>query len=283
MIVWPKTLIREIARRRVVLFLGAGVSASAKDEKGNSPPTWGTFLAEANNLIANPATKDDINAYISTSRYLTALEAISQEVNRADYNQLLDRHFNNAKFKAGPLHEKILELDASVVITTNFDKIYEIYCESTSDEGYKVASYDSSDLGDLIRSDCRLILKAHGSINNITGMIFTRSQYHDAKRNHPNFYSLLKAIFLTKTCVFIGCSMEDPDILLTLEDVKITASSNLPHYAIMKSPVNKYSKAEWLNAYNIDVLEYGPDHSQLIDELSNLVAEVDLFRDTNRD
>jgi hypothetical protein len=181
------------------------------------------------------------------------------------------------------LHNKILDLDANVVITTNFDKIYEKYCESTSSDGYKVVSYDSSELSDLIRSDTRLIIKAHGSINNIQGMIFTRTQYHEAKKKHPNFYTLLKALFLTRTCIFIGCSMDDPDILLALEDVKITASSNLPHYAIMKDPVDNYSKDEWLNAYNIEVLGYGPNYSDLVEELGALVQEVEIFRDTNRE
>lgn len=283
MISWPTTLIREISRRRVVLFLGAGVSASAKDDADNSPLGWGQFLASACDLVRNPDSKRQIEKFIEQRRYLIALDAIYKTANKPDYFHFLDQNFNNAKFKASELHNKILDLDASVVITTNFDKIYEKYCESTSSDGYKVVSYDSSELSDLIRSDTRLIIKAHGSINNIQGMIFTRTQYHEAKRRYPNFYTLLKAVFLTRTCIFIGCSMDDPDILLALEDVKITASSNLPHYAIMKDPVDDYSKDEWLNAYNIEVLKYGPDYSDLIEELDALVQEVEIFRDKNRE
>ena len=42
---WPVDIIEKIAKRKVVLFLGAGVSANAISEKGDKrPPTWEQFL-----------------------------------------------------------------------------------------------------------------------------------------------------------------------------------------------------------------------------------------------
>ena len=42
---WPVDIIEKIAKRKVVLFLGAGVSANAISEKGEKrPPTWEQFL-----------------------------------------------------------------------------------------------------------------------------------------------------------------------------------------------------------------------------------------------
>lgn len=37
MISWPRSLIREVAARRCVFFLGAGVSASSIDDHGVHP------------------------------------------------------------------------------------------------------------------------------------------------------------------------------------------------------------------------------------------------------
>jgi len=34
---------------------------------------------------------------------------------------------------------------------------------------------------------------------------------------------MLKALFLTNTVLFIGCGLNDPDVVLLLEDVKISA------------------------------------------------------------
>jgi hypothetical protein len=100
-------------------------------------------------------------------------------------------------YQPSKLHSIILQLDQKLVITTKFDKIYETYCYNISRDGFKVITYDFESLVDEIRSENRLIIKAHGSIDNISEMIFTRSQrsagggsgccveqaqYHRAKR-----------------------------------------------------------------------------------------------------
>lgn len=48
MIDWPKELITEIARRRCVLFFGAGISMNSVSMDGKlRPPSWGEFLLNA--------------------------------------------------------------------------------------------------------------------------------------------------------------------------------------------------------------------------------------------
>jgi hypothetical protein len=175
-----------------------------------------------------------------------------------------------------------MELDSRIVVTTNFDKIYENYCESTSQESYKVICHTDTNLGDLLRSEIRLVLKAHGSINNPHNMIFTRSDYHEAKAQYSRFYELLRAVFLTNTCVFIGCGLSDPDIMLLLEDVKITSTSSLPHYALVRS--GKFDKMEiedFESSYNVKALEFGPAYEDLEPNLETLAGLVEQHRIDN--
>jgi hypothetical protein len=279
LIAWPGSLVREIAKQRAVFFLGSGVSASSEDIAGNRPATWRDFLNDACSKVQDPGHRTEIQGFISAQKYLLALQAIKTCVDEGDYHHLLTSHFNNPRFLPSELHKVILNLDLRLVITTNFDKIYESYCESTTDEGYKIITYLDESLSDCLREDTRLIIKAHGSINNINRMIFTKEEYHKAKRDHPQFYEILKAIFLTHTCVFIGCSLEDPDILLLLEDVKITSSANLPHYALLKDgSQNHFEIEDFKRAYNIKPLVYGPGHEHLIDDLSQLLQEVQELR-----
>jgi hypothetical protein len=259
--VWPDALVREIARRRCVLFLGAGVSASAVDKKGARPLGWKDLLQQACALVLSPAARREIEGMIAERRFLLCLQAIAQEVDRADYNDFLNLCFNSPGFQAGELHRIIQALDSRRVITTNFDKIYERHCLSSSSEGYKVVNHYMESLGDELRSDTRLIVKAHGTIDDIQRMVFTKSEYHDAKRQFPQFYSLLKAVFLTHTCIFIGCSLDDPDVLLVLEDVRVTATIQLPNYAlVMSGEHSSYALRDWQEAFNIRALEYGPTH-----------------------
>jgi len=281
MIKWPETLVREIVKERCVFFLGAGVSASADDGHGNRPPTWQHFLDKACALVADSKARRAVKLLIKEGKLLIALQAIREHSDPSDYRHFLDQHFNNQNFKPNALHQIIFDLDARIVITTNFDKIYERYCTSYvgGPTAFKVIDYGASDLADEIRSDTRLIIKAHGSIDRISDMIFTRSQYHEAKRKHPHFYEVLKGIFLTNTIVFIGCGLEDPDMMLLLEDVQITGRHEKPHYALtLKGSKNKFLISDWKTTYNIRVLEFGPDYSALTHELQNLLDHVNAVR-----
>lgn len=279
MIAWPKSLVTEIARRRCILFLGAGVAASATNAAGKRPKEWREFLTTAVALVTNAGKRADIGCLIDENRFLLALQAICKEADPGDYHGLLNECFNDASFVPSELHKVIFSLDSRLVITTNFDKIYEKHCLATSTEGFKVIPYHSKSLGDEIRSDTSLIIKAHGSIDEIGRMIFTKAEYHAAKEEHASFYAILKALLLTNTCIFIGCGMDDPDVLLLLEEVRITANPNRPHYALLRAGSHSsYVKQDLTSAYNVRTLEYGPDHADLVTGLLELKAQIDGIR-----
>ena len=73
--IWPDNLIEELAYRRCLIFLGAGVSATAKNDKGESPDTWENFLNNIKTKMKNP-TEDDIDfvdEMLKKQNYLLAL------------------------------------------------------------------------------------------------------------------------------------------------------------------------------------------------------------------
>jgi NAD-dependent SIR2 family protein deacetylase len=277
MINWPATLAREIVKERCILFLGSGISASAKGPDGRSPPTWKSFLEGACALVPLDKGRAAIAELIAERKYLLALQAIKDNANRATYYDYLNRMFN-VPYEPSRLHEIIYELDAKIVLTTNFDKIYESYCLSYRPGGHalhKLISYKSDALADEVRDDTRLIVRAHGSIDDVREMIFTRSEYHEAKRNHVAFYEMMKALFLTNTIVFLGCSLDDPDILLLLEDVKIIGRHEKPHYAVVREgETSPFVANDLLKTCNVQLLEYGPSYGDLVPELEALQSLV---------
>ena len=117
---------QEIAARRCILFLGAGVSSSCRSNDGRRPKGWSEFISEASQLISDEEKKTIVQHLIKEGKNLLALQAIYSEVDNADYHNFLDENFNTKVFKPSKLHELILDLDSRFVITTNFDKIYEM-------------------------------------------------------------------------------------------------------------------------------------------------------------
>src|SRR5690606_32313959 len=104
-----------------MLFLGAGVSASSADKDGRRPKLWREFLQDACRLIPASERREEVLSLVKHRRYLLALQAIREEADGGDYQELLNQNFNNPAFKPSALHNVIYELDSRIVVTTNFD------------------------------------------------------------------------------------------------------------------------------------------------------------------
>lgn len=276
---WPPSLIEDIARGRCIFFLGAGVSASSKTDPPNSksPMDWGSFLAYINNTyISNPSENAYIKDLIDSKQYLFALQCIHSDVDKGTYHHIIEQEFSVPDYKPSKVHEYISEIDPKIIITTNFDFIYEKYVPR---QAITTVVYNNcNNYCDAIRSNKRVLVYAHGNVDNIGGIVFTKEDYYNAKRNHPEFYSITQALFMTNTVLFIGCGLNDPDINLLLENVYIRTSATKPHYNVTLEGVHKTIKEYWKKSYNIETLEYGPKYENLADELKELYDEVEAYK-----
>ncbi|MBJ7570386.1 SIR2 family protein [Bacillus halotolerans] len=270
---WPDNLVTELAHKRCVIFLGAGISATAKNKDGNSPLTWGRFISEIKSISRGNSLKY-IDEMIAQQNYLPALQAIYDDTDPGRYSSFLKDKFQRPGFLPSPVHEAIKELNSKIVVTTNFDKIYDGLC---SEHGYIIANYNDpiGKMVSTIKSPENLVIKAHGTIDDIDNLVFTEKQYYDAKARYPEFYQILNALFLTHTVVFLGYSLNDPDINLLLETASNSISKSSPHYVVIEEGAQTEKLKYWQDCYNIYALEYGPDYTHLpakIEELKNLVA-----------
>ncbi|MGX4583044.1 SIR2 family protein [Paenibacillus chitinolyticus] len=283
---WPENLIEEIAYRRCVLFLGAGISATARNDGGESPKRWGEFVTEAMSLLNEPdqhkmdLKQNFIRKMVGKEDYLMALQTIFDSSDPGRYANFLRQAFSRPNFRASTVHQLIKEIDSKLVITTNFEKIYENLC---NDHGYTIANY--SEVNKIItnlKTTENLIIKAHGTIEDVDGMVFTLKQYFEAKKTHPEFYQILKALFLTNTVIFLGYSLNDPDINLVLETLANSSSSSSPHYIVVKQGLDEEVKQYWKDCYNIYPLEYGPEYENLEENIESLRDRVLDYRAAKR-
>ena len=271
---WPNNIVEELAYRRCILFLGAGISATSKNDEGESPEVWSKFLNNVKSMIKNPSIDDTkfIEEMLSEKKYLLALQTISDLCDPGEYNDYLKDKYLRGGFKPSEVHKIIKDLDSKIVVTTNFDKIYENIC---SEPEYVTLDYtDTRSIIANIKAPESIIIKAHGSIDDTEKIIFTAKQYNEAQQKFPEFYHLLSALFLTHTVIFLGYSLNDPDINLLLQFLYNTANSTCPHYLIDKTGNSKQIKKHWKETYNVSVGEYGDSFDRLQEELSNLRDEV---------
>ncbi|HNW72380.1 MAG TPA: SIR2 family protein [Bacteroidales bacterium] len=279
MIQWPNELVEDIARRKSIIFLGAGVSMNSTNAAGRRPKSWNAFLTDA---IVNIRPNQHIKSLIKRNDYLTACEIVKKELGREGFTTIVLDEYLTPGYIHAPIHDSIYRLDSRIVMSPNFDKIYETRANAIANGTIQVKNYYDNDVAESIRRSNRVIIKAHGSIDQTDKMIFSRTEYSNAKIENRNFYSIFEALIITNSFIFIGCGLNDPDVRLLLEDYSQKFKCARNHYFIIpKKTIHAAEMAVIENALNLKFLTYSRDnhHQELSDSLAALDTIVDLKRD----
>lgn len=279
MITWPDELVSAIARRRSVLFLGAGASMSSVNADGKRPPSWKKFLETGIERCAG--SKSEMKRLLKNGDYLGCCQIIKYKLGH-DWVPLVEQEFLHPKFPPNDLHKAIFSLDSAIVLTPNFDKIFDNYANAQNQNLLKVKKYYDDDIPRVLRGggNQRLILKIHGCIDTPDKLIFTREDYADIRNKNANFYKAIDALVLTHTFLFIGCGMNDPDLALVLEQYARSFGAAPPQYVALSGKISPEYKRMLSSNYNLRVLEYSSvnDHKELLESVQYLVDQVEAER-----
>ncbi len=276
MIRWPDELVSALARRRAVLFLGAGVSRNAVSASGERPPMWHDFLHAGIKRCAG--SKVEIKRLLENGDLFTCCQLIKQRLDHA-WIPFLEEKFFFPGFEVRSIHKHIFELDAHIVLTPNFDKIYDNYATAATGSKVRIKKYHDPDLARFLRGSekQRLVLKVHGCIDTPGSLVFTRADYVDLRSKYDNFYRAIEALILANTFIFIGCGGAGPDISLLLEQYARSFRDSPPNYFITSSKWSKDYALMMNKNYNLVPVCYSEknEHAELTDSLAVLVQKVD--------
>lgn len=222
-------LVNDIARQKVVIFVGAGASKWAKPHNGNDFKDWPGFLKHAA-LKTTGRIKELVNERIESKDYLIASELL--KANLADqWASLLASEFQQAA-DTSALHKAIISLDQKIVVTTNFDKLLEnAWNESRPAHYPRVISKIDQHAFKLFRDEENYLIKIHGTIDEPEDIVFDKTSYQRAAFSNRFYQDLISTLLLTHTFLFIGFSMDDPAVALLVESHAYRYSETRPHYA----------------------------------------------------
>jgi hypothetical protein len=162
---WPPDLVEDIAARRCVLFLGAGVSKNAKNQRGERPKDWFEYLNLLATKIADSSQRKEVEVCIEESDLLTACELAQQFLRPDHFKRILLEEFSDKRFEPADIHDDIISIDSRFVLTTNFDKLYENRANQIQQNTVLVKNYYDTDVADVFRRSQRVVLKVHGTID----------------------------------------------------------------------------------------------------------------------
>lgn len=276
MINWDTELIDSLARRRCVIVIGSGVSRNSVNSNGKRPESWEGFLNNCSKSVGHLTHIDDL---ISKKDYLTACEFLKNHMTDDKFYDEVQKEYQRAGYSPAEIHKNIYNLDASIVITTNIDNIYDDYARSVSIGTIVIKDQNSQDIANYLQGgEKRLLLKSHGSANDPHSVVFTRSDYARVRTENRLYYEIMKSLVLTHTFLFIGCGTDDPDIRLLFEDVQF-AHVRLPfHYMTLpNNESNQDIEKVFKDTMRVIIKKYDSagNHQILTDSLKDLVAIVE--------
>ena len=268
-------LIEDLARRRVVLFIGAGASKSATPRAGGSFKDWTEFLTEACSKIADNALKRKILTRIKDKDYLIASEVLKANIGHDQWIRLLSNEFQQAAAPS-PLHKALISLDQRIIVTTNFDKLIENAWSEVANRYANVISSVDEKAFRLFRNDEPYLIKLHGSIDEPAGIIFDKTSYQRAAFANQFYRELIGTLLLTHTFIFVGFSMDDPAIQSVVESYAFRYYDSRPHYIFSSGKPDETMDELSRRMRKLFVIRYSSanGHAALVQALEQLSQET---------
>lgn len=188
----PERLIEAARRRRLIPFIGAGLSRQADQRRY---PGWTELLermldkfVKENYLLADEARS--LVAMLRAGNNPQAVaETIKSRVPKDAYFSFLQDQFSHIPLRPSSSHIHIFRLNPPLIVTTNYDQLIENAYAYSVKQALSVVSYDQpaqvrNKLLNALWLTTPFLFKLHGDIDNPSGIVLTGSDYERLHQLH---------------------------------------------------------------------------------------------------
>lgn len=199
-----KELKKLIKKENVILFVGAGVSASL------GLPNWSQLIEKLSKDL-----RYDSRVFAGYGESLALAEYYEIKEGLEGLREWMQEKWNISKdeIKKSKIHEYIARLKFPIVYTTNYDHCLEQAFKVWGNQYKKVVYVD-----DIvkIRSDRTQLIKLHGDMTDEKTIVLTEKSYFDRLDFETPLDMKLRSDILGKSILFIGYSLTDINIRLLI-------------------------------------------------------------------
>ncbi len=259
----PNELIESYLSSKCGFFVGAGLS------RGAGFPDWKGLLnglierAEADKSLSPERAAECRKLAEDPNKYLMLAEEM-KDVLGVEFKTFIEEIFANDEIEPRPVHNLLVTLKINkFIITANYDLLIEkafannrVY--TTSYKYYEAHAIQRQ----LFRRDF-FLLKAHGDAKTAAeNIVMTDKDYRRLLYQQPGYQSALQSIFTMYSVIFIGCSLEDPDLKLLLNYINAAfPEGGIPHYALMTTETTSATeRGRWKKDYNMRIIQISSEN-----------------------
>ncbi|MGZ4997502.1 MAG: SIR2 family NAD-dependent protein deacylase [Methylobacter sp.] len=268
-------------------IVGAGVSKSVQNIQGDHIfPSWTELLRLAASELKKQAEPDNaqlVEIFLGKQDYQQAARYAYGGLKGPNWIKFFKSQFAPDFGSLDPgsasLPKAIWQL-SNQIITLNYDKTL----QWAHKQPIQVSTIDNNaltELADFQKSNHEkpAVWHLHGHIDNCAELILTPKGYRELYATDPDTevrykaaLNTLRTVSVNKSLLFIGCSLDDAELLSEIHHEQILFAENTgPHYALVHKDEEAQIKAK-LNGANIKLIafeDFGDPLVKLIEGLAN--------------
>lgn len=257
--------------RNCILFVGAGLSSSHVRRNNKGLPTW-YYLIESmieelkDAQKCNQSTLNKLTDLFNKKCYLKVAQIFKENTRADQYAAFLKEQLDPSDLKKSNIHKLILSINFRGIITTNFDCVFENQTNRIQPLIYPQGFEDIR----AFRSD-GFYAKIHGCIRNTPNLyenlVLSEESYRYLRKNE-RYQTILRSLFLLHPILTVGFSLNDPDFLGLIDDIKEIFGDSMPTIYSLMSIDDEFIRNEW-RKQGIEIIAY-EKHSELLEFFNKL-------------
>lgn len=179
-----------IKKQELILFIGSGLSTYAGLKSASE------IVNNIKKILGITHTLDfekAVSYYTNTHGDETCVEFLKNELSHPQKLKL-------------DLHEKLLELDIKIIVTTNYDTLIEDMENKLKKTPQVIITKDQIT---SYNEKNNVVFKIHGDFNHSEYLVATEEQYDKYAHSHEFMITRLKSLLQNKSVLFLGYSLND--------------------------------------------------------------------------
>lgn len=244
----PKSLKDALRERRLVPFVGAGISRGITQANTDEPlfPDWTTLLNDAADRVAAEKKEDDagtIRFFVGRRRLLDAAGEAQKALGNSLWNSFLKEKFDVPPIASNPdsweVAKCIWHLGSQLVLTTNFDRVLRWTCPDPR----AITIWDADSDAEFAKAlqagvSSPTVWHLHGRIDRASTVVLTSEDFKDLygpKTDYKGQKQALASLLAGKSFLFLGYGLGDEDFTAQIDQVaQAFGEVTGPHFALLK-------------------------------------------------